>query len=47
MRRFNIGMILRWLVGTVKLDLNFVNEGQDLSFRQLGRRSRRNRRSSP
>lgn len=24
---FNIGMILRWLVGTVKLDLNFVNEG--------------------
>lgn len=25
---FNIGMILRWLVGTVKLDLNFVNEGK-------------------
>ncbi|MCC6420360.1 MAG: sulfatase [Gemmataceae bacterium] len=24
---FNIGRILRWLVGTVKLDLNFVNEG--------------------
>lgn len=25
---FNIGTILRWLVGTVKLDLNFVNEGK-------------------
>jgi arylsulfatase A-like enzyme len=25
---FNIGMILRWLVGTIKLDLNFVNEGK-------------------
>jgi arylsulfatase A-like enzyme len=25
---FNIGMILRWLVGTKKLDLNFVNEGK-------------------
>lgn len=25
---FNIGMIRRWLVGTVKLDLNFVNEGK-------------------
>ncbi len=25
---FNIGMIGRWLVGTVKLDLNFVNEGK-------------------
>jgi N-sulfoglucosamine sulfohydrolase len=24
---FNIGMILRWLVGTKKLDLNFVREG--------------------
>src|SRR5262245_37731699 len=25
---FNIGTILQWLVGTVKLDLNFVNEGK-------------------
>jgi len=29
---FNIGMILNWLVGTVKLDLNFVNEGPIFQF---------------